>query len=68
MTPLPEKPTVALRLDQQGRVFAVASNISPDLEIVITRDANVFKDEAANKPFDTLRPPQFVQVLAQGAH
>jgi hypothetical protein len=68
MTPMPDKPTVALRLDQQGRVTAVASNISPDLEIVITRDANTFKDEAANKPFDTTRPPQPAQVLAQGVH
>ena len=55
---MPENPTVALRLDQQGRVTAIASNLSPDLTVVITRDNDTFKAEAANKPFDTTRPPQ----------
>lgn len=65
MTPLTTKPTVVILLAPKGdEVMAVASNVAPiatnnpaedPLTVVMTRKMAVFKDEAANKPFDSTR-------------
>jgi hypothetical protein len=65
MTPLTTKPTVVILLAPKGdEVMAVASNIAPvtvtnasedPLTVVVTRRVATFRDEAANKPFDTTR-------------
>ncbi len=47
MTPLPTNPTVAILLNPEGKVEAVATNVSQDLNITVTRDAAVFRDELA---------------------
>ena len=56
MYPLPVNPTVVIRLDRGGQnVVAVASNIDPELKIVLVEGDDDFKREAANKPFDSTR-------------
>jgi hypothetical protein len=65
MTPLTTKPTVVILLAPKGdEVMAVASNIAPvtvatasedPLTIKVTRKVAEFREEAANKPFDTTR-------------
>ena len=61
---IPNNPTVILRMDEDGRVKAIANNISQEINVVIVRNDDLFKDEAANQPFNTNRPPDPVQVLA----
>ena len=69
MYPLPVNPTVVVRIDSNGQnVLAVASNIDADLKVVIVKDDASFAEEAANKPFDSTRPPQPHQVLAPRKH
>lgn len=65
MTPLTTKPTVVILLaPKTDEVMAVASNVAPvktdnpsedPLTVVVTRSVTAFKDEAANKPFDSTR-------------
>lgn len=65
MTPLTTKPCVVILLAPKGdEVMAVASNIAPvatntpaddQITVVVTRKVAVFKDEAANNPFDSTR-------------
>ena len=56
MTPLTTNPTAVVLTDNDGKVLATATNVAPDLNLIVTRDLAVFKAEAANKPFDTTRP------------
>ena len=55
MTPLTVNPTVAL-LVRDGKVVATATNVAPDLKVVVTDNREAYEAEACNKPFDTLRP------------
>ena len=68
MTPLTTNPNAVILLNPEGRIEAVASNVAPDLKVVITSDRATFADEAANKPFDTTRPVQPEQVMAMRKH
>ena len=73
MTPFPNKPTVVVLTDKNGKVAAVASNLAafdpeganPDrLAVVLTDNVNVFNANSDNKPFNSTLPEQPVQVLA----
>lgn len=55
MYPLPVNPTVAVLLNPEGKVEAIASNISDDLKVVVVKDRAAFEAEACNKPFDSTR-------------
>ncbi len=65
MTPLTTKPTVVILLaPKTDEVMAVASNVAPvktdnpsedPLNVIVTRKMAAFKEEAANKPFDSTR-------------
>jgi hypothetical protein len=50
MNPLPVNPTVVLRV-VNGQVISVASNVAPDLRIIVTNNMVDFDYEAANQPF-----------------
>lgn len=56
MYPLPVNPTVAILLNPEGKVEAVASNIDSELKVVVVTDRAAFAAEACNKPFDSTRP------------
>lgn len=51
MIPLTVNPTVVVRLSDPGAVVQVASNVAPDLKVVVVYDEATFEYEAANKPF-----------------
>jgi len=55
MTPLTVNPTVVL-LVKDGKVTATATNVAPDLNVVVVDNPEAFKAEACNKPFDSTRP------------
>ena len=55
MTPLPSNPTVVVLLHKDGSVAAVATNVAPDLNVVVTKDPHQYFLEAGNKPFNTVR-------------
>lgn len=56
MTPMPVNPTVVVKLNAEGKVEAVASNIAPvpELEVVVTSDPEVYRDAALGKPFNSV--------------
>lgn len=56
MTPLTVNPSVVILIDGNGNVRATASNISSDLNVIVTGYRRTFKDAAGNKPFNSLRP------------
>jgi len=58
MTPLSINPTVNILLNPEGKVEAIATNVAPirELTVTTTTDPSVFRDQALNKPFNTLRP------------
>ena len=51
MTPLPQNPVVVVLVNEQREVVASATNVSPDLKIVTTRNAERFEQEALGKSF-----------------
>lgn len=51
MIPLPENPTVVIRCGFNGSILAVASNISPDLKVMVAYSEEDFDLAAANKSF-----------------
>lgn len=65
---LPETPTVVIQQNAQGQVQNIASNISRELTVVVTRTRDAFNEESGNKPFRTDMPAQPTQVLARGQH
>lgn len=67
MTPLTVNPSVVVLVDPSGKPIATATNVAPDLEVIITNDRGEYEQEAANKPFDTTRPVQEQQVLSSEA-
>jgi len=52
---LTQYPTVAILLNPEGKVEAIASNIAPigELTVIFTTDPAAFREEAANKPFNS---------------
>lgn len=56
MTPLTVNPSVVILIDGDGNVRATASNVSSDLNVIVTGYRRTFDDESANKPFNSLRP------------
>lgn len=54
MTPLPQKPTVVILLNECGTVLKVASNIAPlpELTVVATTTEKQFNQEALGKSFN----------------
>lgn len=62
MTPLTQNPKVVL-LVKKNEVAAVATNVAPDLEVVVTNTESDFKAQAAGLSFDTTRP-ETVPVLS----
>jgi hypothetical protein len=67
MTPLTVNPRAVVLVDPQGKPIATATNVAPDLEIIITNDRGEFENEAAGMPFDTTRPPTPQQTLSSAA-
>ena len=56
MYPLPINPTVVLQVSKDGKIVVrSASNIDPELKVVLVDNEYDFKAEAANKPFDSTR-------------
>jgi hypothetical protein len=55
---IPQNPTVNVLLNPEGKVEAIANNIAPLNELVVTTttDRAVFDKQAGNKPFDSRRP------------
>jgi hypothetical protein len=68
MTPLSSNPTVVLHVSTDGTaVLRSANNIAPNLNIVLVTSKEAFNDEAANQPFNSMLPPQPVQVMSSKA-
>lgn len=67
MTPLSINPSVVILMDEQHRPCAIASNIDPNVKVVVTNDRSVFTDESAGMPFDSSRPRQPQQTLSSAA-
>lgn len=53
---LTENPKAIVLVNPAGVPIATASNVSPELNIVITSDRGEFEDEAKSMPFDSTRP------------
>lgn len=64
MTPIPVNPSVVVYFDAVVGFVAAASNIAPDLEVVVVDNANDYEALVANKPFDSSKPNPQTQVLA----
>lgn len=66
---IPENPTVVILLNKnrEGLIEAVANNIAPELTVKVVTTVVDFNNEAANKPFDTGRPPQEQMTLSAAA-
>lgn len=60
MTPLTVNPTVVILVNKPANgvkvVKAIATNVAPDLQVVLVDNEADYKAEACNKPFDTTRP------------
>jgi hypothetical protein len=52
---IPQNPTVNVLLNPEGKVEAIANNIAPIGELIVTTttDPAVFRDQALNKPFNS---------------
>jgi hypothetical protein len=51
MDVLTQDPTVILLFDNQGKLLKTATNVSPELEIVVTQNPDQFADLSAGRPF-----------------
>lgn len=51
MTPLPQNPKVIVLVDANGTAVKTATNVAPDLEVVVTNDPVKFAVDVANQPF-----------------
>jgi hypothetical protein len=63
MIPLPVNPTVAV-LILNGKVQAVASNIDPNINVVVVNSLEAYGEIICNLPFDSANPNPQTQVLA----
>ena len=53
MTPLPDKCRLVVLVNENREIVATATNIAPDVEIVTTRNAEKFTEEARGMSFTT---------------
>jgi len=51
MTPLTQNPKIVLLVDSNGIVVKTATNVAPDLNVVVTTSEVAFEVEASNQPF-----------------
>jgi len=51
MDVLTQNPVVVLLVDGNGRLLKTATNVSPELEIVVTQNPDQFADLSAGRPF-----------------
>lgn len=51
MDVLTQDPTAILLIDGNGKLLKTATNVSPDLEIVVTQSPEQFADLSAGRPF-----------------
>jgi len=60
MTPLPDKPTVVILIDDADRIVGVASNIAPlsEFKVEATRSQRLFDEMALGKPFNQSTGPK----------
>lgn len=61
MTPLTTNPTIVIEVIH-GTVVNVATNVAPDLKVVVTTTPERYAEEACNKPFDTVRLPADLSI------
>lgn len=67
MIPLPVNPTVVVFIDPHNgveSVQAVASNIDPDLRVIVVHSHEEYGELIRNLPFDSANPNPQTQVLA----
>ena len=55
MTPLPTNPTVVILINKnaEGLIEAVATNVSPELNVKVVTTLIDYNNEALGKPFNT---------------
>jgi hypothetical protein len=63
MTPLPAYSNVAILLNPEGKVEAVATNVDRDINVTVTSDPAEFRLQARGQPFNTQIPVQEPQAL-----
>ena len=51
MDVLTQDPIVVLLVGPDGKLLKTATNVSPNLEIVVTQNADQFADLSAGRPF-----------------
>ncbi len=51
MTPLTVNPSVVVLLNPEGKVEATATNISPEIEVIVTNSPAEFREASLGKPF-----------------
>ena len=57
MIPLPVNPIVVMQVaPDSGKVVAVATNVAPDLTVVVVENDADFKEQALGKPFNLGTP------------
>lgn len=66
MTPLTNNPTVVL-LVINGEVRATATNVAPDLNVVVVDNVTAFDKNALGRPFNSTLPVQEEQVMSSKA-
>lgn len=64
MIPLAVNPTVVVYINPFNGVQAVASNIDPDVKVVVARNHVEYAEAIKGLPFDSANPNPQTQVLA----
>lgn len=67
MIPLPVNPTVVVFLNpfnNTASVEAVASNVDPDIQVIVVHSHEEYVVAKAGLPFDSVNPNPQTQVLA----
>jgi hypothetical protein len=52
MTPLVEKPIIHILADENGNIRRIATNIAPNVEVVLTDNPHDFKDATGGMTFN----------------
>lgn len=52
MTPLTENPTVVVLVDSLNNIVQIATNVSPETKVIVTKDSGDFDNEAQGMPFN----------------
>lgn len=63
MTPLTVNPSAVVLVDAENHILGLATNVAPDLNILVTRDPAVYAAEAANKPFASRHARQWKDTV-----